>query len=306
MNRSKPMRKLSCTKDALEESMTDGTLARWERAINRATALIAARLDDPPALEELAAAAAISRFHFHRIWRVMTGETIGETMRRLRLEQAAHTLSNSERSVTDVALSSGFATPQAFARAFRREKGISPSVFRGQKESHARHAASPKDAPVEIVWVAPTTIIAKRRNGGPYQNLNAEFGAVWTWAQTTGLLEHLRAIYGIPYDDPASVPEAMLHYDACLDFGSEPSLPDHLHFASLGGCEHARVRVVGSYNGLDAAMQCLLGDWLIQSGREPADAPMFHHFLNDPDATPESELITDIYLPLSEGTGVRE
>ncbi len=57
-------------------------------------------------------------------------------------------------------------------------------------------------------------------------------------------------------------------------------------------------RVVGSYSQLDGATQQLIGDWLLHSGREPADRPIFHHFLTDPEATPEAEWQTDVLLPL--------
>jgi DNA gyrase inhibitor GyrI len=42
------------------------------------------------------------------------------------------------------------------------------------------------------------------------------------------------------------------------------------------------------------------GGWLPSSGREPADFPTLHNFINDPDQTPVDELMTDILLPLME------
>ena len=48
-----------------------------------------------------------------------------------------------------------------------------------------------------------------------------------------------------------------------------------------------------------AAYQWLYGDWLLRSGREPADAPVFEEYLNSPRDTAPTELLSDIYLPLS-------
>jgi AraC family transcriptional regulator len=42
----------------------------------------------------------------------------------------------------------------------------------------------------------------------------------------------------------------------------------------------------------------LFGDWLVQSGREAADAPVFEDYLNSPRDTPPTELRTDIHPPL--------
>ena len=51
------------------------TRDQYSSRIESVVELIGRRLDNPPGLEELAAAAHLSRFHFHRVYRVMTGET---------------------------------------------------------------------------------------------------------------------------------------------------------------------------------------------------------------------------------------
>ena len=69
----------------------------YGRRIARAMARIAADPARAPSLEELAEAAAFSPFHFHRIYRELTGETPAETLARERLSRAAAqaiTLSN--------------------------------------------------------------------------------------------------------------------------------------------------------------------------------------------------------------------
>ncbi|HMA51573.1 MAG TPA: AraC family transcriptional regulator, partial [Magnetospirillaceae bacterium] len=62
--------------------MQEDKLERWKTRFARAAKLLSERLDDPPPLEDLAAAAAISPYHFHRIWRALTGETVRETVLR--------------------------------------------------------------------------------------------------------------------------------------------------------------------------------------------------------------------------------
>lgn len=52
-----------------------------------------------------------------------------------------------------------------------------------------------------------------------------------------------------------------------------------------------------------AAYQWLYGQWLVQSGFEAANSPVFEEYLNNPRGTPPEQLLTDIYLPLVEGTG---
>ena len=70
--------------------MRSTTAESYYRRLDRALALVLRRLDRPPTIEELAAEAAFSRFHFQRMFRAMTGESVAELVRRLRLERAAH------------------------------------------------------------------------------------------------------------------------------------------------------------------------------------------------------------------------
>lgn len=282
--------------------MREATFQRWRDRIEKSAALLASRLDEPPTLRELAGAAGVSPFHFHRVWRAMTGRTVRETLRHLRVRQAARELVDSKASITVIGMTAGFATSQGFARAFRHETGFSPTAFRAGVGGETAQGKQPYDTMIEIVPVDPLTIVAKRRTGLPYENLNEEFGAVWAWAEKAGAIEQLRGIYGIPYDDPLSVPVSKLRYDACLDLGEAADVPDHLHVLNIGDGEHARFCIRGAYGWLEEATQLLVGDWLLRSGREPDDAPIFHHFHNDPETTAEADLVTDIFLPLAPTT----
>jgi AraC family transcriptional regulator len=91
----------------VDEDMLD----RWRRRLERAASLLSGRLDDPPSLAELASAAAVSPFHFHRIWRALTRETVGQTILRLRMEASQELLLVKDASVTEMAAAIGFGTP---------------------------------------------------------------------------------------------------------------------------------------------------------------------------------------------------
>jgi len=272
-------------------------LDRWRRRFERAASLLSGRLDDPPSLAELASAAAVSPFHFHRIWRALTRETVGQTILRLRMEASQELLRVKDASVTETATAIGFGTPQSFARAFRRHTGRTPSEHRNSQSSVAKKDAA--DMKVAVDRRGEIMVVVLRREGKAYTDLNATFGEVWSWAEATDTLQHLQGIYGIPLDDPASVPVDKLRYDAGLALGVT-SAPEPFRVLRLPAGEFACLRHFGSYGGLEAATQYVVGEWLLSSGREPADFPVFHNFINDPDQTPVDELITDILLPLKE------
>jgi AraC family transcriptional regulator len=269
----------------------------WIARIERALELLAGRLDAPPTLAEVAAAARVSPFHFHRIWRAMTGETLHATTERLRIAMAQQRLAEEGASVTQVAMTGGYGTSQSFARAFRRATGLSPTQFLAGG-SRASLSAKP-DVPLRIELRPDCTLVALRQEGGAYRELNALFWQLWTWAETAGRLEDLTGIYGIPLDDPESVGVEALRYDACLAIPDPGAPPPPFRTITLPAGSYAVTRHLGSYDGLEAANQRLVHQ-LLASGREPADLPLFHHFLDDPEAVAEADLRTDILLLLLE------
>jgi len=99
--------------------------------VNRVIDHVDAHLDADLTLGELADVACFSRFHFHRIFSAMVGETITDYVKRIRLQNAASRLVNNPRdSVTDIAMACGFSSPSVFARAFKDKFGVSASAWR--------------------------------------------------------------------------------------------------------------------------------------------------------------------------------
>lgn len=101
--------------------------------INRVIDYIETNLDEELSLETLASVANFSPFHFHRIFRGMVGETLGEFIQRIRLEKAASQLIyNPQKSITAIALDCGFSGSATFARAFKEMFQMSASEWRSR------------------------------------------------------------------------------------------------------------------------------------------------------------------------------
>jgi len=93
--------------------------------------VLADTLDDhdaPPA--SLAARANLSRFHFDRLVSAAAGEPPGALRRRILLERAAYQLITTDHEVIRVAVDAGYASNEAFTRAFRRAYGQAPARWR--------------------------------------------------------------------------------------------------------------------------------------------------------------------------------
>jgi AraC family transcriptional regulator len=100
------------------------------------------------------------------------------------------------------------------------------------------------------------------------------------------------------YDDPGCVPEEDLRSRAGATVDEDQALEAPLEEARIPGGPHAVLVHKGPYSELHAAYHWLYKDWLVNSGREPADAPVFEEYLNNPHEVAPSELLTVIRLPL--------
>jgi AraC family transcriptional regulator len=281
--------------------MTKKCHTRWTEKLFDALQLLSSRLDDPPSLSELAAAAQLSPFHFHRIWRVLLNESVHQTVARLRVAAAQQRLRRPAATVTEVAMDAGFATPQSFARAFRRVSGISPSEFAASDllEIGVKAASS---AEVQVELRPECRLVALGRNGGAYRELNALFAQVWAWAEECGRLQLLEGIYGRPLDDPLSVSEEQLRYEACLAFREDFDVPQPFYSVVLATGEYARLRHIGSYDRMEEA-NLSITRWTLLADRKPANVPLIHHFLDDPDITASEQLRADVLLLLEPQEG---
>lgn len=105
--------------------------SEYESRMHRVLQYIDDHLDEPLDLMSLASVAHFSSFHFHRLFAAWMGETLGDYLRRRRLEVAAMRLMAQPRTkILNMALSVGFGSSEAFARAFKSRFGCSPTAWR--------------------------------------------------------------------------------------------------------------------------------------------------------------------------------
>jgi len=105
---------------------------------------IEGRLGAGIGLEEAAAVACLSPSRFATVFKAATGVPLASWIRARRLAGAARELASGERRIVEVAFAFGFESHEAFARAFRRQYGTSPSAYRaaGGAPDQVRVAAS--------------------------------------------------------------------------------------------------------------------------------------------------------------------
>jgi AraC family transcriptional regulator len=135
---------------------------------------------------------------------------------------------------------------------------------------------------------------------GPYEDpaITQTWDKLQTWARSRALLGPGNRKIGIAYDNPHVTPADKLRYDACLTL-DRPFQPEgEFGTQEISGGEYAVVTHKGPYEGLSETYGRLYGEWLPQSGREPADMHGFVIYRRWPRETAPEDLVTDIYVPL--------
>ena len=274
--------------------------------IDRVVDFLNEQVESTHSLQDLAEIAGISPYHFHRVYRAITGETPSGTVRRLRLARAAVMLKDTQKPVTEIAFDVGYESSQAFSKALRAMTGCSASELRqqpGKLDTAIRNLSSPPQQAsgtqleVKVLAIEPFKVIAAR-HVGPNEGQFKTFGTLFHWAEQRGLANGLNGIYGIPIDDIRGIPESECRFDCCFDLGPDVRPDNGYREALLGGGLYAVTRHVGPYEGLEEKYDLLFGAWLTSSGYALRGAPFYNRYLADPDTMPAEQWETDLYLPI--------
>lgn len=105
-----------------------GGLAPWAK--RRCLEMMQTRLSEDMSLDELAAEARLSPFHFARMFKHSTGVPPRVYLTGLRIEKACDLLEHTDLPVTQIALEVGYSSNQVLARVFLKHRRISPTDYR--------------------------------------------------------------------------------------------------------------------------------------------------------------------------------
>ena len=288
----------------------------YKERILRVLTHIQEHLDEALDLEELARLACFSSFHFHRIFAAMTGETIADHVRRLRLERAAMELRSGAKQVIQVALDAGYEAHEAFTRAFKAAYGVSPTAFRRATGPIAILAApsgvhfrpgvplttfNTNHITTKVMKVITKKIkpmrVAYLRHVGPYESTAQTWIDLTTRLTAEKQLRKHSLFIGMGHDNPSVTPASELRYDACITVDKEYEPKKPVQLQTIAGGDHAVVKNCPVAKIKDA-FQFLYGKWLARSSRELRPAPAFIVFVGARDKVAPGKQRVDIYMPL--------
>jgi AraC family transcriptional regulator len=293
--------------------------SEYARRMHRVIEHVDRHLDEALDLDHLAGVANFSAFHFHRLFSAWMGETLGDYVRRRRLEIGALRLATQpSTTVLRVALSVGFNSAEAFTRAFRAHFGTSPSAWRQEERKNrqaksnasqatpsapAHHEHSPNrlsEAHMQVTLIdRQPAHVAYLRHVGPYGEPISLFWqtVVYPWMVTNHLLAARR--YGVSYDDPQITAPEKCRYDACAEVAPGFHGSGDYHEMDIPGGRYAVTRFDGTARDIGAAWEALLREWLPESGLQLDSRPFFEYYAPDMKFDPKTgEFECDLCIPV--------
>ena len=288
--------------------------ARYRTRFRRVLDYLDRNFERGPTVDELSQVAAFSKYHFHRQFCGLFGVGVYEYVQLGRLKRASYRLAFCRPGKTiDVALASGYATPEAFARAFKKVVGQTPTDFKAAPRWEPWHAAfaplneirsthmPPEYTPDQVRIVDfPATRVASLEHRGDPRRLGNSIRKFIDWRREHRLHPDRSATFNVLYTDEYGIPPEEFRFGLCAATEREIAPNDYGVAATVlpaGRC--AVLRHVGSDATLRAAMAYLYSEWLPASGEELRDFPPFLERVTFYPEVPEHEAITDIHLPLA-------
>jgi len=293
----------------------------YKNRINRVFEFIDSNLDLDLSLDTVSGIAFFSPYHFHRVFKFITGETLNEYVTRRRIEKSALEFLHKNIMTSEIAHKFGFSDNSSFSRTFKKYYGVSPTQFRNQntqrfskiRQLHSKNGQEYPDydkyiciidnlknwikmnAKIEIKEL-PKMELAYITAIGP-GNLKSAFEKLMKWATPKGLINDQTKMVNI-YHDSYKVTEAdKVRMSASILLNKPAEIEGEVGLATI---ETGKF-IVGSFEiGLSEFEKSWTGLflWMNESGYKKADRAPFEIFHNNPNEHPEGKSRVDFCIPI--------
>lgn len=303
-------------------TLTDKEIqADYKNRINRVFEFIDKNLESDLSLNAVSEIAFFSSFHFHRVFKFVTEQTLHEYVKRRRIEKSASDLLHKNITATEIAHKYGFSDNSSYSRAFKKYFGVSPTEFKNQNPnrfSKIRQLKSKNgqeypdyekyicvinnlkkwikmNAKIEIKEMSKMDL-AYVSSIGPH-NLENAYGKLMQWATPKGLMNDQTKMITV-YHDSFKVTEAdkvRMSASILLDKAAETNGEIGLTTIEAGKF------IVGSFEiGLNEFEKSWTGlfVWMNENGYKKADREPFEIYYNNFNEHPERKAIVDFCIPI--------
>jgi len=278
----------------------------YKKKINDILVYIQNHLDTTLTLDVLSSHAHISKFHFHRIFNAVTGESVLQHIKRVRLENAAFRLHYTTDSITDIAFDSGYNTVSSFSKSFMQQFSTSPREYRKTNTALTKNipidenVTKPISYPTidhEIKDVAEHTVIFVRKTGEYTQAAKSAWEDLSEFIQNKAIACANSKRIGITYDSPKITATANIRYDACVTYDPNTIKIEKGGYVGTQRIEGGKFAVFthkGDYQHLWNTYSYIYSNWLFNTKYKLANYPSYSIYQQQPNA----EQVIEIYVPI--------
>lgn len=289
--------------------------------INTVINYVRSHLNDDLSLDTLAKVAGFSPFHFHRVFKSITEETINDMVVRLRLERAASLLrATPDLSITDAAFECGFKSVPVFSRAFKNQFGLNArgwdrqSPLKNSKNGqvmdsfprytieHLSELAQQDEFEVQVRSL-PEQRLAYIRVYDSYSQFSkigeAYYHLIEWYGQKGGNLKNT-TLYGMSQDDPEITPLKLCRFDWCLTVPADWQGDSGIGIQTFPACLVATICCLSNVSQEVNALQYLFRYWLPRSRYQPANLPGMEIYRRQPIDLGWEAFDIDCAIPVAE------
>ena len=252
-------------------------------------------------LDVLARVAHFSPYHFHRIFRATTGETLVQFTQRARLERAAYLMQASpDRELGSIALEVGFSAQSDFTRVFKRRYGLAPSAWdrrsrlddrglaeRGLGDFEEVVARTRAEGPPPVARIVdhPACRLAYIRMRTPFLGklLQEGYETLVGWLEDRGVDWRNSRLLGMSWDNFETTPIDQVHFDFGFVVPATVQGEGEIGIRVLPAVRAVDVHCQGPLPRIAVAWDYLYNEWLPGSAYEPDDLPGIKRFHTRPD-----------------------
>lgn len=274
-------------------------------------------------LDELAFVANFSKYHFHRIFYSMTGETLFQFIQRIRIEKAAVLILNQpKRSFTEIAYECGFSSSALFSKTFKNTFQVPASLWKKRKKSNFEKEIYPVSVydqdnvtgneiidPVPMVTIReikPMTL-AYVRHTGPYKQdvklFEELINRLCRWAAPRGLVRFPQTeIIVVYHDDPEITACNKLRISVGIIVPEETKTGNGIGKMTLPGGEYAFGRCKLKSDEFQKAWDWVYGVWFPKSGYEPDNRSAMEWYPDQSQNEETGRVLVDICVPVKSFT----
>lgn len=247
----------------------------------------------------LSSMSGLSKYHFRRIFQTATGENIGRYIQRLRIEYIAYLLVATDYTLKQIMEQTNYQTKSSIAKAFKNHFGISTSQYR--EKYKLQKSERNTDVTPEIKYINPIKIFCIEV-GGAYKNKH-QYQLIWDkllcYTKQYQTDKQDFKFISISMDDPFITPTEKCRFYLGITIGNDRKTESKFGIMEIPGGRYAIFRHTGNYSLLYKFYRTIHEEWFPKSKYRPQSTFSFEMYMNNPSSTNLSELITDIYIPIT-------